>query len=572
MFRSKKPWIISALTTSDRRGLPSTPRAQVIHIYPNSDGGGNSTLNLSSVSQPLLALFSDGKHTVKGILTENALQNVGTRLDVDKESLIGGYVALVTFQVHANLTVENELDRELLLIIEKFSYLGGEGGRMDKRGLIDSWTMEVVRRRLKHLVGEGEASMLNAPGEMTQLLCCLDDTEKSGDHNESDGRFANVSALKLIATHVVDDDDGCSGDDVTKVKSRLPLNAHVISADQQEKIDELIKQITEQPNRTHREEDITKGGDRTANDKDRQNHVDEPSLVSSSQESFPSYVLPNQLIDKFSENQEPVELIIPAEVEDDSQAGSPGLDLVIIDLEDQESNKRKVKSSEGTNKEDKEEVTSSSEKLEGTSMANQSSDTTTFSGGSSGPVAENQQENLSRRIHTNKSVLGFNVSALPSSVVAASIGIPGNQEQRISGETTTSRQQSDKKATERQEETLENASSGESRDALLSRDETESEGLVDVSEARTEVSGNETRNQGRKRRRLASESEVSSVYPKRFLSLKLKRVETKHDLVASLISKAPADEDTNSELYQFCLQYWKTKKDPPLINDLFRAQ
>ena len=587
MSLTVKSWIISALTASERCNLPSKPRARVIHIYPNSEGGGNSTLNLSSsVSQPLLGLFSDGKHTVKGVLTENALQTLGTRLDVDKESLVGGNVVLLRYQVHANLTVENELERELILIIDKFKYLGGEGGRVDNRRLVDSRTVEEVKVRLLKLAGESDSSLLGTPGEMTQLVCCLDHSHKSEEEDDLEGRFANIETLRRIASQVVEINNGDEVDDVmvdnrkdrdvgdvSSEECRIPGKAPIISADQQQKIDHLIRQITENTNKEMSDGFLTSDGD-----DESVNELDPPL-----------HVLPSELVDNFSANQEPLEIVIPVgvelELEVSCQSASPGNEPITIDIEDQVTREESRHSSKET---DKVRGQPDNNKTDAT-IADQLSDATTFSGSSSGQTTENQPAH-SKRIRTNMSVLGFSISALPSSVVSSSNGFPGNQEQAISGDTVPSIKEKEesekqeesvenladneeKEESEKQEESVENLADNERQEDGSTVDQDQSERLMDMVDSSPDQPAKQASRRNRKRRLSDDESdELSSVYPKRFLSLRLNPVEMKDHLLSGLTSHAATDDDVKSELYQFCLQYWKEKKDLSMFGGLFHSE
>jgi predicted RNA-binding protein with RPS1 domain len=468
---------------------------------------------------------------------------------VDKESLVGGNVVLLKYQVHANLTVENELQREMILIIDKFKYLGGEGGRLDKHRLVDSRTVEEVKKRLSELAGESQSSALCAPGEMTQLVCCLDYTHKSEEEDELGGWFANIEALRRIANQTIDT-NGCDDiDDVTRENGQILGKAHIISIDQQQKINDLIRQFTENTNK-----EVSSST----------NSQDDNSL---SGLDPPAHVLPSQLVDNFSTVQEPLEIVIPpeplVEAKGDCQSTSPENEPITIDIDDH--------ITEVEYKETDKANTLHNSTDSGT--AAQSSDETIFSGCNSGQTTQCQ----ANQICTNKSLFGFSISDLPSSTSLSSNGFPGNQEQTLSIETVTSsnERQENENLGESESQGDENSTEDEGQvDGLIvDHDDSDDERLSDMEDGLPDQPAKQSNSKHRKRDLSDDDdSDLSSVYPKRFFSLQLNQIDVKDYLYPGLASRTATDDDLKSELYQFCLQYWKEKKNPSMFGGLFHSK
>ena len=583
MALTSDPWILSVLTGLHRRYGCPRPRAQLIHIYPNSDVSANSTLKMSESScEPVLVLLSDKKHTVKAIITEEGMKSVGTSLDVKKSSLLGGVVMLLKYRVYANLTVESELEREMILIIDELRYLTGECKRVESRDLVASWTVEEVRQRLAGMVGmggESETSMLKTPGEMTQLLLHCDSTMQSEDVCETDGMFASVSALRRIVDQVRES-GGCHGDEDPDIATSQAID--FIPDNQEQEINTILKQLLEQSGgddkrgdrqMTDKENDIetphrecetcyeATGLDQTERlTEDKENgregtrekeNCEEDTSFLMCDEPLPARILPSQLVDNFSKNEEILE-VVPVTTD---YLFVPDIQPIIIDIETINDNNQSP--TDITNKVRTDERLDSEETV--ANSIEQSSDTTALSGGSAGRDANNQVEQTNQ-IHTNKSIFGFSLSALPSGIVPSN-GIPCNQQDEV---VITINNSGDKPEQQNSQNASDNTTIDDSRDVVSPQDGIEA-APVNVTPSRVSP---RSRHERRKRRWSSPESSPISIYPKRFLALKLKRVQTDRRPFSNIMHRAPSEEERNSDLYQFCMHYWKAKTDAPLVSNL----
>ena len=135
-------------------------------------------------------------------------------------------------------------------------------------------------------------------------------------------------------------------------------------------------------------------------------------------EPLPARILPSQLVDNIFKNEETLE-VIPVTTD---YLFVPDIQPIIIDIETINDNNQSL--TDITNKVRTDERLDCEETV--ANSIEQSSDTTALSGASSGRDANNRVEQTNQ-IHSNKSIFGFSLSALPSAIVPSN-GIPCNQQ------------------------------------------------------------------------------------------------------------------------------------------------
>ncbi|XP_065839268.1 uncharacterized protein [Oscarella lobularis] len=333
------PWIHSLALGSPK---PKNPRAQVQYVFRTVDEGRTQSSMSKSPLNLALVRLSDGKHSIRSILSESAVESI-VNDNVDDEKVICGVVVLHSYHLH----VENG---EFLLVVNDLKYVCGEEGVVRTKAVRNLCDEADIVATLKCLHGNQQHQQPlvsiaglrpNAVGEVSQVLMGLEESELRQESEE-----INVTALRAIIglfdeeEEEVEDDDYDDDDD-----DKLTLEDCIILPEDAEIIERLFRNLAR--NKEQREEN----GDVAASS------CGEMALVNENQ------INPSQIAEQFSANQHPID-IVP--------------------------------------------VTSSGESEESPDIL--------------GPSPKPRIQ-----MRTNKSVLGINMSVLPSSVAHPTSLIPANQ-------------------------------------------------------------------------------------------------------------------------------------------------